>query len=146
MTKQTMHFHYEPMALARQLVTLHFETKLKAFDTSLLSHGNYEIDYETPVFIREIISEEHISEVLNINNLEDAEKILAAEFYTLNAKKCKNKMKMETLVFKSTDEQYSEFKLISEQYKEEFQTITKQFLTETPREFLRLNNFEVVEQ
>lgn len=93
-----------------------------------------------------IISKEHISEVLNINNLEDAEKILAAEFYTLNAKKCKNKMKMETLVFKSTDEQYSEFKLISEQYKEEFQTITKQFLTETPREFLRLNNFEVVEQ
>lgn len=83
---------------------------------------------------------------VNTNNLEDAEKILAAEFYTLNAKKCKNKMKMETLVFKSTDEQYSEFKLISEQYKEEFQTITKQFLTETPREFLRLNNFEVVEQ
>lgn len=55
MTKQTMHFHYEPMALARQLVTLHFETKLKAFDTSLLSHGNYEIDYETPVFIREAV-------------------------------------------------------------------------------------------
>lgn len=55
MTKQTMHFHYDPMALARQLVTLHFETKLKAFNTSLLSHGNYEIDYETPVFIREAI-------------------------------------------------------------------------------------------
>lgn len=85
---------------------------------------------------RPIISEEHISEVLNINNLEDAEKILAAEFYTLNAKKCKNKMKMETLVFKSTDEQY----------KEEFQTMTKQFLEETPKEFLRLNNFKVVEQ
>lgn len=55
MTKQTMNFHYDPMALARQLVTLHFETKLKAFNTSLLSHGNYEIDYETPVFIREAI-------------------------------------------------------------------------------------------
>lgn len=81
-----------------------------------------------------------------VNSIDSIEKILAAEFYTLNAKKCKNKMKMETLVFKSTDEQYSEFKLISEQYKEEFQTITKQFLTETPREFLRLNNFEVVEQ
>lgn len=50
-----MHFHYDPMALARQLVTLHFETKLKAFNTSLLSHENYEIDYETPVFIREAI-------------------------------------------------------------------------------------------
>ena len=83
-----------------------------------------------------IISNEHISEVLNIDDLEDAEKILAAEFYTLYAKKCKNNMKMETLAFKFT----------SEQYKEEFQTMTKQFLTENPREFLRLNNFEVVEQ
>lgn len=55
MTKQTMHFHYDPMALARQLITIHFETKLKAFNTSLLSHGNYEIEYETPVFIREAI-------------------------------------------------------------------------------------------
>ena len=45
-------------------------------------------------------------------------------------------MKMETIAFKFT----------SEQYKEEFQTMTKQFLTETPREFLRLNNFEVLEQ
>lgn len=40
---------------------------------------------------RPIISDEHISEVLNIDNLEDAEKILAAEFYTLYAKKCKKK-------------------------------------------------------
>lgn len=83
-----------------------------------------------------IISAKHISEVLNIDNLEDAEKILAAEFYTLYAKKCTNNMKMETIAFKFT----------SEQYKEEFQTMTKQFLTETPREFLRLNNFKVVEQ
>lgn len=36
---------------------------------------------------RPIISAKHISEVLNIDNLEDAEKILAAEFYTLYAKK-----------------------------------------------------------
>ena len=55
MTKQTISFHYEPMPLARQLVTLYFETTLKAFDTSLVSHGNYEIDYETPVFIREAV-------------------------------------------------------------------------------------------
>ena len=95
---------------------------------------------------RPIISDEHISEVLKIDNLEDAEKILATEFYTLYAKKCKKHIKMEPLVFKSTDEQYSEFKLISEQYKEEFKTMTKQFLTETPREFLRLNHFKVVEQ
>lgn len=85
---------------------------------------------------RPIISNNHISEVLNINNLEDAEKILAAEFYTLNAKKCKTNMALESLAFKFT----------SEQYNEEFQTMTKQFLTETPREFLRLNNFKVVEQ
>lgn len=85
---------------------------------------------------RQIISDEHISEVLNINNLEDAEKILAAEFYTLYAKKCKKNMEIKTPVFKFT----------SEQYKEEFQTMTKQFLEETPKEFLRLNNFEVVEK
>lgn len=85
---------------------------------------------------RPIIIAKHISEVLSIDNLEDAEKILAAEFYTLHAKKCTNNMKMETLPFKFT----------SEQYKEEFQKMTKQFLTETPREFLRLNNFKVVEK
>lgn len=38
---------------------------------------------------RPIISDEHISEVLNIDNLDDAEKILAAEFYTLYAKNAK---------------------------------------------------------
>ena len=95
---------------------------------------------------RPIISDDHISEVLNINNLEDAEKILAAEFYTLYAKKCKNNMKMETLAFKLTTEKYEHYKEINKQYKEEFQEMTKQFLTETPREFLRLNNFEVVEK
>lgn len=55
MTKQTIHFQYDPIQLARQLLIIYFESKLKAFDTSLLSHGNYEIDYETPVFIREAI-------------------------------------------------------------------------------------------
>jgi len=39
------------MELAKQLLIIYFESKLKAFDTSLLSHGNYEIKYETPVFI-----------------------------------------------------------------------------------------------
>ena len=37
------------------MLIIYFESKLKAFDTSLLSHGNYEIKYETPVFIREAI-------------------------------------------------------------------------------------------
>ena len=85
---------------------------------------------------RPIISDEHISEVLNIDNLEDAEKIVAAEFYTLYAKKCKRNIDMETPAFKFT----------SEQYKDEFQQMTKQFLEETPKDFLRLNNFEVVEK
>ena len=43
------------MELAKQLLIIYFESKLKAFDTSLLSHGNYEIKYETPVFIREAV-------------------------------------------------------------------------------------------
>ena len=55
MTTETLHFQYDPMVLARQLLLIHFESKLKAFDTSLLSHGNYEIKYETPVFIREAV-------------------------------------------------------------------------------------------
>lgn len=55
MTTETLHFQYDPMVLARQLLLIHFESKLKAFDTSLLSHGNYKIKYETPVFIREAV-------------------------------------------------------------------------------------------
>lgn len=55
MTKQTLHFQYDPIQLARQLLIIYFESKLKAFDTNLLSHGNYEIKYETPVFIREAV-------------------------------------------------------------------------------------------
>lgn len=81
-----------------------------------------------------------------VNSIDNVEKICAAEFYTLYAKKCKNNMKMETLAFKLTTEKYEQYKEINKQYKEEFQTITKQFLEETPREFLRLNNFKVVEQ
>lgn len=82
-----------------------------------------------------IISENHVSELLNIDNLEDAEKILAAEFYTLDAKKCKRHI---------DDDKSPSF--IRNQYLEEFQQMTKQFLEETPKEFLRLNNFEVVKK
>ena len=113
MTKQTMHFHYEPMALARQLVTLHFETKLKAFDTSLLSHGNYEIDYETPVFIREAVYktlddmsdeqlEEFMSQVAREHNIKGDfffdqylpqifEKIIQSEYFKDILEKCHQK-------------------------------------------------------
>ena len=86
---------------------------------------------------RPIISENHVSELLNIDNLEDAEKILAAEFYTLGAKKCKRHIE---------NPENPSFKFVSKQYLEEFQQMTKQFIEETPREFLRLNNFKVVEK
>ena len=55
MPTETLHFQYDPMELAKQLLIIYFESKLKAFDTSLLSHGNYEIKYETPVFICEAV-------------------------------------------------------------------------------------------
>ena len=108
-----MNFHYEPMALARQLVTLHFETKLKAFDTSLLSHGNYEIDYETPVFIREAVYktlddmsdeqlEEFMSQVARDNNVKGDfffdqylpqifEKIIQSEYFKDILENCHQK-------------------------------------------------------
>lgn len=110
MTKQTMHFHYDPMALARQLITIHFETKLKAFNTSLLSHGNYEIDYETPVFIREAVYktlddmsdeklEEFMSQVAREHNIKGDfffdqylpqifEKIIQSEYFKDILEKC----------------------------------------------------------
>ena len=84
---------------------------------------------------RPIISENHVSELLKIDNLEDAEKILAAEFYTLNAQKCKHRIE---------DDKSPSY--IRDQYLKEFQQITKQFLEETPKEFLRLNYFKVVEK
>lgn len=55
MPTETLHFQYDPIELAKQLLIIYFESKLKAFDTNLLSHGNYEIKYETPVFIREAV-------------------------------------------------------------------------------------------
>lgn len=84
---------------------------------------------------RPIISDTHVSESLNINKLGDAEKILAAEFYTLGAKKCKQRI-----------ENQNNPSYIREQYQEELEEMTKWFLEENPKEFLRLNHFEVVEQ
>lgn len=72
---------------------------------------------------------------LNITNLEDAEKILAAEFYTSYAKKCERNINNP-----------NNTSFVQKEYQEELQTMTKQFLEETPREFLRLNNFEVVKE
>lgn len=113
MTKQTISFHYEPMPLARQLVTLYFETTLKSFDTSLVSHGNYEIDYENPVFIREAVYktlddmsdeqlEEFMSQVAREQNIkgdfffdkylpEIFEKIIQSEYFKDILEKCHQK-------------------------------------------------------
>ena len=113
MNKQTISFHYEPMPLARQLATLYFETTLKAFDTNLVSHGNYEIDYETTVFIREAVYktledmsdeqlEEFMSQVAREHNIkgdfffdkylpEIFEKIIQSEYFKDILEKCHQK-------------------------------------------------------
>lgn len=72
-------------------------------------------------------------ELITISNLEDAEKLLAAEYYTAYAKKCEQNIK---------NTENSSF--VREQYQDELNTMTKQFLEETPKEFLRLNNFKVI--
>lgn len=72
-------------------------------------------------------------ELITISNLEDAEKLLAAEYYTAYAKKCERNIK---------NTENSSF--IREQYQDELNMMTKQFLEETPKEFLRLNNFKVI--
>ena len=82
-----------------------------------------------------IITGSSLSKSLNITKLEDAEKILAAEFYAFEAQKCKRNFENQNIK-----------DLIREQYQYEYENLTKQFLEETPREFLRLNYFKVVEK
>lgn len=82
-----------------------------------------------------IVTGSSVSTSLNIDNLKDAEKILAAEFYALEAQKYKRNIENQNIK-----------KLIQEQYQYEYENLTKQFLEETPREFLSLNYFKVVEK
>jgi hypothetical protein len=82
-----------------------------------------------------IVTGGYIPKSLKIDNLEDAEKILAAEFYTLEAQKYKKNIENQNIK-----------KLIQEQHQYEYENLTKQFLEENPREFLRLNYFKVVEK
>jgi len=73
-------------------------------------------------------------ESITVSNLEDAEKLLAAEYYTAYAKKCERNIKnIENPSF------------VREEYQDELNTMTKQFLEETPKEFLLLNEFKVIE-
>ena len=83
---------------------------------------------------KQLVTGSSVSKSLNITNLEDAEKILAAEFYTLEAQKCKRIFENQNIK-----------DLVREQYQYEYENLTKQFLAETPREFLRLNYFKIVE-
>ena len=73
-------------------------------------------------------------ESIPVSNIDEAEKLLAAEYYTAYAKKCERNIK---------NTENSSF--IREQYQDELNMMTKQFLEETPKEFLRLNNFKVIE-
>ena len=75
-----------------------------------------------------------LSEIITVSNIEEAEKLLAAEFYTSYAKKCERNIK---------NPENSSF--VQEQYQDELNTMTKQYLEENPKEFLRLNNFKVIE-
>jgi hypothetical protein len=72
-------------------------------------------------------------ESIPVSNIDEAEKLLAAEYYTAYAKKCERNIK---------NTENSSF--IREQYQDELNMMTKQFLEETPKEFLRLNNFKVI--
>ena len=82
-----------------------------------------------------LVTGSSLSGSLNITKLEDAEKILAAEFYSVEAQKYKRNFENQNIK-----------DLIREQYQYEYKNLTKQFLEETPREFLRLNYFKVVEK
>ena len=73
-------------------------------------------------------------ESIPVSNIEEAEKLLAAEYYTAYAKKCERNIK---------NTENSSF--VREQYQDELNMMTKQFLEETPKEFLRLNEFKVIE-
>lgn len=75
-----------------------------------------------------------LSEVITVSNVEEAEKLLAAKYYTENAKKCERNIK---------NPENSSF--VQEQYQDELNTITKQYLEENPKEFLRLNYFKIIE-
>ena len=83
---------------------------------------------------RTLIIGKSLSGLITVSSIEDAEKLLAAEYYTAYAKKCERNIK---------NTENSSF--VREQYQDELNMMTKQFLEETPKEFLRLNEFKVIE-
>ena len=69
-----------------------------------------------------------------ITNLEDIEKIVAADYYTNLTSKCET--------YANNPNQPS---AVREQYQNEIKQFTKQFLENSTREFLKLHDFKVVE-
>ena len=74
-----------------------------------------------------------LSELIQVSNIEEAEKLLAAKYYTEYVKKCERNIK---------NPENSSF--VQKEYQEEINTMTKQYLKENPKEFLRLNDFKVI--
>lgn len=70
-----------------------------------------------------------------ITNLEDIEKIVAADYYTNMKSKCE--------IYVNNPNQTS---AVRNEYQKEIIKLTKQFVENSPREFLRLQTFEVVEK
>lgn len=69
-----------------------------------------------------------------MNNLEDIEKIVAADYYINLTSKCET--------YANNPNQTSD---VREQFQKEIKQFTKQFLKNSTREFLKLHDFKVVE-
>lgn len=69
-----------------------------------------------------------------VNNLEDIEKIVAADYYINLTSKCEE--------YVNDPNQTSD---VREQFQKEIKVFTKQFLENSTREFLKLHDFKVVE-
>ena len=70
-----------------------------------------------------------------VTNLEDIEKIVAADCYTNLTSKCEE--------YANDSNQTS---AVREQFQKEIKQFTKQFLENSTRKFLKLHDFEVVEK
>lgn len=54
----TAHFTYDPMMIAKTLLNIYFENKLKCFEIEELTHHEYPLTYATPTFITNAIHDE----------------------------------------------------------------------------------------
>lgn len=84
---------------------------------------------------KQVVTDDSLLDLLDIKNHEDAKKIVAAQFYALEVKK-----------YKKCIDRFTKTNYTTSHYQEELRNLTKQFLEETPEEFLRLNYFKVVEK